>query len=606
MRILHLSDLHVVAKETSDLVNVFNAEMAGQPFKLQVHPAHADGRKILAETLELRSQTSPFDAVVVTGDLTGFGDDKSMAIAAEYLKHIADTVLIEKGNYKKIVVLPGNHDVLEYTTTAFLQTVENEIGTAKSFLFRFFGSDIGRLSSGLKKLLKGLRPEGSFPIGPDQVVDFGKYLKATFNFRFNDFTIPELDGSTSFDITGQAADGQEVDVCIVLINTLTFLPILFSSGMLSEVDAAMLSLRLSRARNSATIALTHQGLLPLPTSFLRGLRHPEERDIAIIFEHSFASLINGSNLARVLQNNNVELHLHGHEHYHTSSGFDFELNKPGALYSFGTAAGGQIDGADFGFQVVRFETPDVVQVESHEFVKVRATFDQSDSQIIMLGDVVPERSTRIARNELYRVFYNTKVENLRNAEMSIDDFKRACDDLFETSDKKLLYFGVQLRKARVAIQRCLHNGTPEKKRLYKERLLMGVNFLITQSTHLYPGRDRAGGTDEHILADWAPFFSEVAQALDIDEVEVQKIICVKRTTVPLAHGGIIEYSEPTPGHFVYNRALIQTVRFQDAFDSDIYFEVREHVTAGLLNYYAGTAISLWRENSKSVGERSGR
>lgn len=598
MRILHLSDLHVVSDETLAFVRKFNERLAGLPFKLEIHAASRNGRDLLLQHVR-RTYAQQFDAIVVTGDLTGLGDDSSMVLAGEFLEELSSAALKREASKKNVIVLPGNHDVLELTLTAFVDAVRSRAGAGINFLFRLFGGDAARIVDHFEYLLKQLRPNGAFPLGNAEVDNFRDYIRASFNVKLSNFTVPELRGPTSYLLSGYAVNGQPVDVRFHLINTLTFLPLLFSAGTISEEDAASLAFDLARDDNSVAVALTHQGLLALPYLFQSG--GTGSRDVALIFEHSLASLINGYNLVRLLQARHVELHLHGHEHHNTASSFDFELSKPGALFSFGAPAGGRIGNTPFGFNVIQFEAANIVKVQPHLFQPTTTLFEPSQAQFVKLQDQVPTRQTRIARGELHRIFYEFSNDSIA-FRSSQEAYAEACDELFEQSSHSLLYFGVRLQNVRRVITRCFLNGTRTRQDLFRARLKRGVDFLVTASTSLYA--DKGGGgkaaDDKEMRREWRSFLEMVAAKLNVDIQEVNKLLRVRTTLAPLSHAGIVEYSETQDAHVKYHRALVQTVMFQRLVDDELYFEVRENITSGFLSYYAGTALNLWRLNSTKL------
>lgn len=595
MQILHLSDLHIVTPETLKLIASFNRSLGDLPFRLEVHPSSENGRQLLSDHLR-KQYAKGFDAIVVTGDLTGLGDDPSLSLASDYLEQLA-LLTLKDPCLKNVLVIPGNHDVLEHTLTAFVGTTEQHLGLGANLLLRFFGGHFSSISRELKRFLSALRPAGAFALNAEDIEKMRDYLLAGFNTRLYKFTVAEIGQPTSFVIAGHAQDGRPLKLRFSLINTLTFMPLLFSSGMITEIQAAQLVHSLQHADGGLDVALTHQGLLPLPKAFQTGLTGPN--DIAGIFEHSFASLINGYNLARVLQSKNVELHIHGHEHHHTASSFDFELDKAGALFSFGSAASGQMEaGAEFGFSVLRFDTPTIAKLEPYLYRSAKAAFEAEKPHYVKFGDLVSERITRIARSELHRIFY---TEPVTRSTMSKDSYIRACDDLFENSPHCLLYFGVQLRSVRRAITKILYEGAGPRRERIKKRIERGVSFLITESTELYPSKTHHDIKNNYVVVarEWSNFLDEVAELLATDRSVIGELIQIKTTSAPLSYGGIIEYS--LEGEQIrFHKALVQTIMFQQLVDSELYFEVRDNVTSGFLNYFAGTAFNLWKRQSKPI------
>lgn len=599
MKFLHISDLHVIGDTTEALLREANHGLHDLDLKIRVDAGSAHGRELLLQTI-FRRHKNAFDAILVTGDLTGCGDDQSLEIASAFLKDLARVGLREP-NLKRVYVIPGNHDVLEWTLRAFLQHVTKM--RTKWWFIRLWPGTIGqaaRVAEALDGILAQLRPDGPPPPAAGTIADFSAYLESGFNIRFSDFTVADASEAKIYDLKGQSSDGRDVSVALSLVSTVTLTPFLFAQGMVPEPDALKLNLTLAmRDRAATTIALTHQGFFPLPTGFVSGLAKPQKRDYSLVFEHSFASLINGYNLARIFQSNDVELHFHGHEHVHRAATFDFEMAKPGVLSSFGTAASGQIEGTDCGYTVIEFKTPHVVGVQPFEFDSGTAEFEPKDVYHVRVGDVLPGgRLTRLGRGELHKIFYQCDdPAKIGDAAMSRQDFNKECRRLFRSSHRKLLYFGVRLKSARRMILEVLDGGSPEEVARCTERLFEGVNFLVTTSTSMYPAVRQPA---DDVAEGWKAFINEVAERLGKSAAVMRKHLVVRETDAPLAHSGLVEYSD-TPRGPLFHRGLIQTNRFEQTADNELFFEVRENVTSAFLKYYAGTALQLWmRGNEMAV------
>ncbi|MBV8857941.1 MAG: metallophosphoesterase [Acidobacteria bacterium] len=108
LRIAHISDLHlkdasIKSDELSALQWLFKTVAGGAGFAVEAD-GHSDD-KVLALVNIFR--TLKPDVIVVTGDITNFGDVKSFGLAT---KHLAS--LKEAADAKHIFCIPGNHDAL--------------------------------------------------------------------------------------------------------------------------------------------------------------------------------------------------------------------------------------------------------------------------------------------------------------------------------------------------------------------------------------------------------------------------------------------------------------------------------------------------------------
>lgn len=108
MRLLHLSDLHFCTEPLARRLHAFQQTLpASLRSELSIHAADS---VVLSALSRLIGELDP-DLVVITGDITTFGDTGSFEVAFDWLKNHFS---MRQGAIRNFVVVPGNHDILRY------------------------------------------------------------------------------------------------------------------------------------------------------------------------------------------------------------------------------------------------------------------------------------------------------------------------------------------------------------------------------------------------------------------------------------------------------------------------------------------------------------
>jgi hypothetical protein len=552
VKILHLSDLHFVATETRDCLTRASDAFSEVDIELSADSVAAEGQDLLLTCL-IERYGGQLDAILVTGDLTGVGDDASLSLASSFLRTLAEHTirsnLPDADRLRRVFVLPGNHDVLLWSLYALSRAIRKGpplLRLAGRLPFVWPAKFLTRFQS----LLTDLGLADRMTLGSNRVEDFRRFLESGFNVRLADFSVSARPGIDTVLLDGEAKDGQPVRVQIAMISTVTLTPYLFSAGMVGEADAAELSLTLERAERTKaiTIAATHQGFMPTLPLFISG-------------ESESACL-------------------------------DFELGKEGALYTFGAAAGGRISG-DFGYTLLSFRDRDLLDVSQFSYDARTASFEETNRHPLGLGNQAP-RLTRISRNEVHEIFYDDSThESLgRDQLMDRSEFESSCRELFRTSSNELLYFGLGLRQVRTDILSRLTSPKKVDRDACVARLLMGVRFLLSSTSELFGS---GPFSLDAVAKKWEDFLTSVVRHTSLDEVEVRKFLQVRVTTTPLSSSGLAEYKVDALGNRSFMRALVRTNDFAPRTNSHVYLDVRPSVTSGLVQHFAGTAVQRWDE-----------
>jgi 3',5'-cyclic AMP phosphodiesterase CpdA len=104
-RIAHISDLHIQHPDTQDESQTLLQGLIGLITKQEVVADHHDLGKFEALCIALVALKP--DVILVTGDLTNFGDPKSFDLALKILEELQ-----ERSCAKQLLCIPGNHDGL--------------------------------------------------------------------------------------------------------------------------------------------------------------------------------------------------------------------------------------------------------------------------------------------------------------------------------------------------------------------------------------------------------------------------------------------------------------------------------------------------------------
>lgn len=104
-RIAHISDLHFQHPDTLSESRTFLQSLLLRIAKQEVVADHHDEKKL--EALRIALKYLRPDLIVVTGDLTNFGDPESFNLALAKLEHLQN-----ESGAERVLCVPGNHDGL--------------------------------------------------------------------------------------------------------------------------------------------------------------------------------------------------------------------------------------------------------------------------------------------------------------------------------------------------------------------------------------------------------------------------------------------------------------------------------------------------------------
>jgi 3',5'-cyclic AMP phosphodiesterase CpdA len=299
IRILHISDLHF-------------AEAAIQPKLKELQEALKESLRIDAD-IEVANQsvldalsaligsTDP-DVLIISGDVTTFGDEASYSAAHEWLLPL---LMRKGGEQRTCLVVPGNHDVLSRQFAQLVREhLENLPWYARAGVKRYLRRPL--------KILEELLPSGQGATVTDLFTDFRNFA--------------EKPGISSQRVVIDL--GSDSRLVIHPFCTTGTDPIWMNIGEArgQEIDR----LRADLAKD----ARAGKGQLHVVVMHHNPISSSAKVETNLV--NAYNSMPAGPQLMHTLQTDGVDLILHGHQHEDAKLLFDFDFESAGHAYAFGS------------------------------------------------------------------------------------------------------------------------------------------------------------------------------------------------------------------------------------------------------------------------------
>ncbi len=606
MKILHISDLHIVSDDTLAHALEFQKSLKniGIDFPLSVSTIEDRNRLLAYLQTNHTEDASRFDAIVFSGDATSIGDTSSMKEAKAFITQIAEMVL-PANQHSKCIVIPGNHDALAYGIKALLDQFNSKAGPAGGFLMKAVGfvtdkvEKANRFKAALETLLGQLKIS---EVDQDEEI-FRNLVRQEFMTIFSPYTCYPIGDETILKhIDGECANGDKVRLNICTLNTSATHPIFVNMGTVADehlvniVNHENLMKEAPEDREVVNFAVSHHGLMALSSDSVVA-SGTSEINLTAFLEHAITSQLNGFKLGQALQRAGYDIHLHGHEHQTTLIRYDFDVDHYGSIYSSGVKAA---FGSDISFSVIELPSPHCMTIENFSYSGTAFTSTKSD---VVFDHLKSPKNTELAKAEIREFYYPT--DNVRpNVEGDDRNFMSACNKLLLESTKGIFIFGASLEKLREYMLKItrLHEYEAEGEQLKNRLGGKGIDILIVkpnagdQISKLYTEKRLISDVDD-LEKVWTNFVIELNKNMRLDEDLVRKNIRVHYTNTPLGHAGHCEYIGEINGGMSpkFTKALIQTIKIVEAYDTEVYLELDNRTNNGLLRYFAGSAWNLMEE-----------
>jgi hypothetical protein len=421
LKILQLSDLHFCVDEIREALDRLAAasgpELLGE---LELGFANEEvldalKRFVLAEDPEI---------VVVTGNITAFGDAASFQKASRWFQEISSR---RNGESRPTLFVPGHHDALRHHLSVL---------AAHPSLHRFL-------------------PQGFELLDPDckhkpgrLLEEYETFIRDVRSFHSDPFQVQ--------------LDGNRLSVCFFPFTALCSEPWWMSGGDSRMSHWEMLKEHLNdedyRKPGTIRVVLTHHNPLCTPGS------------VDSQTSYTYRSMPGSMEFLRVIQQHGVDMVLHGHEQTSSICSHDFEVNTAGHVYTVASPSSSAQEGA--GCNLLVIQDPNHVLLKAYVFERGKRTGkgqfkcdvkddENTGTELSLERNRPPDRLTRNVRYEIKSYFYRNGL-----------DESEAWKSLQQDTDTKLIYMSGrklgEVRAARFELISALlssHNGREDGPRI---------------------------------------------------------------------------------------------------------------------------------------------
>lgn len=365
VRILHISDLHFCADRVRRQLQGLTRQVHDRlGLDIDIHVANQTAVDALSTFVQ---QEDP-DVLVVSGDVTAFGDRESFDEATAWIEPLLTR---PGGRGRRCLVVPGNHDVL-------MPQLLNLVGKLNKLPF---APRLG-LKSWLRSLLvtiSRLAPHPQ-PSEPDLFHNFREFIERGKVKSYNAISVP-IDSRSSIVL---------LPFCSVSVD-----PLWMNLGTFRQTEierlAAMLRSEECAGEGKLRILILHHN--PIASS----------RKVEPPLINAYNSMPGGSQLLRMLQQSGVDLVLHGHQHIDEHLLFDFDLLDSGHAFALGAKSATEVPGASC--NVIAVADVNHATVTSFDYRPEFGAFRMAEQTTLCFERHRPlDHVTISARHELKRYF----------------------------------------------------------------------------------------------------------------------------------------------------------------------------------------------------------
>lgn len=382
LKIAHISDLHFCEPELAATLRVFGGGVSRELALLtqsDILDVAVGALDVLGNLRETLMRLDP-DVIVVSGDLTTFGDDASFAQFAAW----CEPLLTRQGGHRnrKFLVVPGNHDALQDHFTCLYRKIVPEL----PFTLRWAA----------RKYIKLLEPLTSH---------LGHHWKSGQHLANFETLLARNSWLTANTIVAEIPDCPHVRVRLI--------PFLTTS-----TDPLWMNLAETRAHEWARLQ-NEVRVPPMPGSDIKivithhnPIAAPSGRDGR--FAHAYNGMPEGTFFLAELQKAGVDLLMHGHQHEYSLVKFDYDLGSAGHAFALGSDRSSCPDNGGFNFITVK--DPNQVYLQRYRYSKPAGFRPDAATTFIPLERHRPnDAETLSARYELKQYLYPSGDELDANA-----------------------------------------------------------------------------------------------------------------------------------------------------------------------------------------------
>jgi 3',5'-cyclic AMP phosphodiesterase CpdA len=376
LRIAHISDLHIrhpnMDNDNHTLLQTAFELLGKKMFDLEVEADAHDDQKLVALINILRGMEP--DVIVVTGDLTNFGDSGSFQMACEFLMKLKEST-----GAQSILCVPGNHDCLCERAAALQATSK-----AKWFI----------------RLLAKVSPEVavmSRPQPPDLNQQFLKLLDTADGLTLLENYHNEI-ASKGFGIVDPShpvlLDAGWGKVALFLFNSVNEPGFMANKGRIGQAQFNLLNRclqdpeKFESCANAVRIALLHH--------------HPISAPLALAGDMNrlYDWMSDGPMMLQYLNKQNFHFILHGHQHEPFQCTVNYqEIGGSGLhIVAAGSATQGKKKPSKNSFNLIDLLTPFEARLRRYDYWG-DAGFDNAKTSLDVILPVRSIEEVRVTSGE---------------------------------------------------------------------------------------------------------------------------------------------------------------------------------------------------------------
>ena len=338
MKIAHISDLHFCTPRIRNHLQKLT-EAIQTRFHLDLEISYAQSE--IAEALSAFLIEHDPDIIILSGDITTFGDAESFSDAHKWLAPILTRS--KDKSARQCIIVPGNHDVLQGQFAYLVNSSLKSLPMYAQLGIQWWLRDIREI---LSPLLRDV------------------FVSSTTEIFHNFNTFAGMSGlfadTQRFDI------GEDQTLLIHPFRSVSTTPLWMNLGSVAYSELSKLNFGLGHANADRRGFLRFLVLHHNPISSPQSVETP--------LSNAYNSMPAGVQLLRTAQQSGVDLIFHGHQHVKSIVKFDFDLRTAGHAYSIGVPASTSASAA--GCNLITVEDINHISVtqcdyrsESHRFVE---------------------------------------------------------------------------------------------------------------------------------------------------------------------------------------------------------------------------------------------
>lgn len=367
LNIVHISDLHFCEDILrSRLQSLHQAVLKSLNFELGIEAADRPILNALARSI----QGLDPDVIVISGDITTFGDKKSFEEAAQWLQPLLTR---SGGQQRRCVVVPGNHDIMAHQ----LMTLKSRLKSSNLLLRAGVKLKYNAVLAQLDRCL-----EHAAIKGPEPLANFVEFASRS-----------QVHGIGPCELSIDSHSR----LVIHPFRSVSADPLWMNLGETRQLEWERFTSELAQAPK------TGGGILRMVVLHHNPVSSPDITEKPIV--NAYNSMPGGTDFLKTVQRHGVDLVLHGHQHQSVLFKYDFALDEIGHAYCVGSASSSVAGIAGFNF--IRVNDINHASVESFKF-NGKSEFLGGDVTNLMLERNRPnDPQTGAARYEIKRYLYGT-------------------------------------------------------------------------------------------------------------------------------------------------------------------------------------------------------